>query len=191
MIIIGSCNILFNHYVTSENAYLIFILSTIIYTLASILLDAIVAIVGRLLPQKWVCKDSKIYKMNDKEKAFFNKLKIRKWKDHIPDLGSFTHLKKNKVEKPDDIEYLSKYIMEAKYGVIIHLLSAPLAFLIVLIDYKGYLINLSVGLPVAFVNMVLIIIPFFVLRYNLPKIEYLYKKQSLKINKNIDNNIES
>ena len=91
----------------------------------------------------------------------------------------FTHFRKNKIEDPKNPEYLRRFILEACYGVIIHYVSLPLSFIIMLFDFKMYTgesnLFLTVALPVAIVNAVLIVLPAFILRYNLPKLIRLYE----------------
>lgn len=168
-------NIIFN---PSYDFY-IYILLTIGFTIASIILDAIVAIVIRKMPERLFDYKKKIFKTSKASYKFYKLIGVKKWKDKVPELGMFTGLRKNKIDNPKDPDYLSRYILEATYGIIIHYLSAPLAFLILLLDFKMYggesNIWLTIALPVAVVNMVLILLPAFVLKYNLPKLVRLYE----------------
>ena len=69
-------------------------------------------------------------------------------------------------------------MLEACYGVIIHLFSPFFGFLIVLLDYKMYTgwswMWLTIMIPVAIVNAILIVVPAFILKYNLPKLKMLW-----------------
>ena len=114
-----------------------------------------------------------------------------KWKEHVPELGSFTGFHKNQFTNPFDNEYVSRFILEARYGVAIHLFSVPAAFLIILLDWKMYTgqsnIWLTICLPVAIVNAILIVLPAFILKYNLPTLVRIYnnnlEKEKRKLNK--------
>ena len=104
----------------------------------------------------------------------------------------FTSFRKNKISNPNDPEYLKRYILEACYGVIIHYVSVPFSFLIMLCDYKMYSGNsimfLTIALPVAIVNAVLILLPAFILKHNLPKLIRLYEFKSRQKDKGEQNN---
>ena len=103
---------------------------------------------------------------------------MRKWKDKVPELGGFTSFHKNKLSDPWNNEYVERYMLEVCYGVIIHLFSPIFGFLIILLDYKMYTgwswMWLTIMLPIALVNGVLILLPAFILKYNLPKLKMLW-----------------
>ena len=116
---------------------------------------------------------------------FYKFIGVPKWKDYVPELGNFTGFHKNKVVDPFDNEYIGRFILEARYGVAIHLWSVPFSFLVMLCDYNIYLgrmtnIWLTIGLPVAVVNAILIVLPAFILKYNLPKLVHLYERNKRK-----------
>ena len=71
---------------------------TAIAAVLSIVVDALVATVCRLLPERVANHESKVYTVSAKEKSFYEKLKIRKWKDKVPEIGHFTGFRKNKIE---------------------------------------------------------------------------------------------
>ena len=111
--------------------------------------------------------------------------------EQLTELGSFTGFHKNQFANPFDNEYVSRFILEARYGVAIHLFSVPAAFLIILLDWKMYTgqsnIWLTICLPVAIVNAILIVLPAFILKYNLPTLVRIYnnnlEKEKRKLNK--------
>ena len=156
-----------------------------------ILIDALVALIIRKLPEKWFQKDYWFTRTSEKELKFYTFLGVQKWKDYIPELGSFTGFHKNQFANPFDNEYVSRFILEARYGVAIHLFSVPAAFLIILLDWKMYTgqsnIWLTICLPVAIVNAILIVLPAFILKYNLPTLVRIYnnnlEKEKRKLNK--------
>ena len=156
----------------------IYLIMSVIAVIASILIDAFVAIVGRHLPAKWMNPNKKIFTASEKEINFYEKINIRRWKDKIPELGGFTSFHKNKLSDPWNNEYVERYMLEACYGIIIHLFSPIFGFLIILLDYKMYIgaswMWLTIMIPTALVNGILILLPAFVLKYNLPKLKMLY-----------------
>lgn len=60
-------------------------------------------------------------------------------------------------------------------GAIIHIINAVFGFVILFL-----LIAVSITLPVAIVNAILMFLPTLVLRYNSPTLKYLYKKAKNK-----------
>ncbi|MBO7078405.1 MAG: hypothetical protein J6W64_01185 [Bacilli bacterium] len=181
MSLITTFNIIFN----PIYPFYVYIIACVAFTISVIIVDAIVATIIRHMDEKHFDYHKKIFNASKKKLAFYKAIGVKKWKDKVPELGMFTNFRKNKVENPKDPEYLKRYILEACYGVIIHYVSVPFSFLIMLLDFKMYTgesnLYLTIALPVALVNVVLIVLPAFILRYNLPKLirlyEYSLKKQ--------------
>lgn len=176
VISVASLNIFLNP--LYHDKWWLYIIFTLALTIIVILIDALVALVIRKLPEKWFQKDYWFTRTSEKELKFYTFLGVQKWKDYIPELGSFTGFHKNKVVNPFDNEYIARFILEARYGIAIHLMSVPTSFLIILLDWKMYLgqsnIWLTIALPIAVVNAVLIVLPAFILKYNLPRLLRIY-----------------
>ena len=166
-----------------------YLLAVIIYVLTSVAVDGLVAFIIRRLPSKMI-KDVKFpIRLGKKEEALFKKIKVDKWKKFMPDLGAFTKFPKGQITDPKNNEYISRFILEAGYGVIIHYISvftAPLILLLGFID-RGNLATLTVGIPVMIVNMVLILLPALALKYNLPKLKRIYEINLRRANKKVLN----
>ena len=143
-----------------------------------IAVDAIVSTIARLLPKKCAQHDKKVYTVSAKEKKFYEKLKIRKWKDFVPEIGHFTGFRKNKIADPKSVEYLDRFLLEVCYGEIGHFFSLFLGFLILLMFP---LTNMwwAVSIPVAIINIFLNLPSLFILRYNSYKLVIL-RKSNLK-----------
>lgn len=150
------------------------VLATVINTVAVILLDGLFAFLLRRLPEKWFSHKRKFFTVSRREKNFCEKLGIKKWKDKIPELGGFTGLHKNKIDAPHDNAYLTRYLREACYGFVIHVVTCFTGFLIIFICPLRYWF--CFGLPVALVNAVLNVLPALVLRYNTFKLNILYTR---------------
>lgn len=133
------------------------------------------------MPQKWFNSDKTIFASKEKESLFYEKIKIKKWKDKIAELGFFTNFSKKQIVNPKSKEYVDRYILEANYGTLIHFVCIFTGFLIVF----AYPINYALlfGVPVAAVNAVLNFLPLCVLRYNLKKLQVL-KKFNDRVSKN-------
>lgn len=145
---------------------------------AVILIDGLTATVCRLLPKKCANHEKKIFQVSAKEKKFYEKLKIRKWKDKVPEIGQFTGFRKNKLENPQSVEYVERFLLEACYGEIGHFVSLFSGFLIVLLFFIAEYFWL-IALCVAFINALMNLPSFFILRYNSYKLEIL-RKSNLK-----------
>lgn len=149
----------------------------------SIIIDGAVCGIARGMPKKCAQHDKKIFTVSLKEKKFYEKLKIRKWKDKIPEIGHFTGFRKNKIADPKSVEYVERFLMEACYGEVGHFFSLFFGFLILLFFpiHKAWL---AISIPVAIVNALLNFPTILVLRYNCYKLEILLasnlKKQAKK-----------
>lgn len=143
-------------------------------TAAVIVLDGILAFLIRRLPGRWFSEGHKIFIASRRECRFYIALGVRWWKDKIPELGLFTGFHKNRVYHPQDNAYIARFIMECNYGMVIHLAGAVLGFFMIPPCPPAY--DLWVMAPVAAVNFVLNLLPLFVLRYNVPKLEALYAR---------------
>ena len=176
MVVTSVLNILFNP--LYHDKWWLYIIFTVALTIIVILIDALVAIIIRKMPEKYFQKDKGIFRTTPKEMAFYNFIRVQKWKDYVPELGSFTGFHKNKVANPFDNEYIARFILEARYGIAIHFYSVPASFLIILLDWKMYIgqsnIWLTIALPVAIINAILIVLPAFVLKHNLPRLLRIY-----------------
>ncbi len=171
---------LINYFIYHTYSLYVYLLIGLGLVILLILIDGIVAgIVRYLIPKKYVNKDLKFYQVSKKEMKIYDFFKIKKWKDKIPELGSFTNFHKNKVENPKDNTYLERFMLEVCYGMLGHFIGAPMGFLILLLDINMYTGNsklfLTMFLPYAIVNFILDLIPAFVLRYNLNRLQVLYK----------------
>ncbi len=144
-----------------------------------VLIDALVAAVCRSLPESFADPERKIFAVSKKEKLFYERLKIRKWKDKIPEIGHLTGFRKNRLAKPNDPKYLRRFLLENCYGEIVHIVSVPCGFAI-LAFRRLTKTWLAIALPVAIVNAILNILPIFVLRYNYYKLKILEKRRAVK-----------
>ena len=124
-------------------------------------MDGLVALLVKMLPEKWFKKNGKIFKIFKWEKGFYQKIGIKKWKDKIPEWGKLANFSKRKLINPTNNEYVSKFIVESKYGEVIHFSSI----------FVGFLVIFILPLKVCLLNCPSL----FILRYNRPKLETLYK----------------
>lgn len=149
------------------------VLSVIINVAAVIAVDGLFAFIIRRLPAKWFNHKKKIFIVSPREKRFYEKIKIRKWKDYVPELGQFTNFSKNQIAEPKNNVYLDKYFLEACYGEVIHFASIFLGFIIIFFYPLQYW--LCFGFPIAIANALMNIPSFCILRYNSTKLRVLYE----------------
>lgn len=153
---------------------------TVCATAAVVLLDALTATLCRAFPKKWVPETAKIFKVSAREKRFYEKLKIRKWKDKVPEIGHFTGFRKNKIADPKNPAYLERFLLECRYGEVVHFASCPVGFLILLPLPFLPAYFWAIALPVAIVNTCLNLPSLFILRYNSYKLSILYQSLQKK-----------
>ncbi len=145
---------------------------TVLAVVLVILIDALVATVCRLLPQSCADESKKIYAVGAREKKFYEKLKIRLWKEKIPEIGHFTGFRKNKIADPKSVEYLNRFLLEACYGELGHFFSVFFGFLLLLL-FPLTNAWFAISIPVSIVNALLNLPSLFVLRYNSYKLRVL------------------
>ena len=138
------------------------------------LIDGVTAGLCRLLPKTCANREKKIFQVSAKEKAFYEKLKIRKWKDKVPEIGQFTGFRKNKIADPKSVEYLDRYLLEICYGELGHIASVFTSFLLLGLFFISPL-WLGIAVPVAVISALLNLPSLFILRYNSYKLEILRK----------------
>ena len=143
-------------------------------------IDGLTATVCRLLPAKFADHDKKIFKVAAEEKKFYEKLKIRKWKDRVPEIGQFTGFRKNKLDDPKNPEYIDRFLLETCYGEIGHFTSFFTSFLLLLF-FPISRIWLAIAIPVSCVSALMNLPSFIILRYNSYKLEVLKKSAMRKL----------
>lgn len=166
MLIIAALNILF-----ATAAWYYILIAVIVCTALQFALDGTIAIVINKLPDKYFGVDNRLYHVTEKEKKLYTKLKVRKWKDKIWELGGLGGFSKKALIEPGSAQYIEKFIIECNKGVLTHRLSYPVGFLPML--FMPNVCAFTIALPVAVVNLVLNIMPTMALRYNTPKLKLM------------------
>lgn len=156
------------------------ILATVILTVAVFLVDLVIALAVRWLPEKFYAPDKKIFSVFKWERRFYEKLGIRKWKDKIPEMGKVIGFGKDRVVDIGNNLYVYKFMQETVYAEVMHFYSAILGFLIVFITPLKYALNFA--LPVATVNFILQLLPIFVQRYTRPKLLAVFRRNAAREN---------
>lgn len=150
-----------------------------------VFVNVFVALFVGVLPRKWFKKQ--IFPVTTKEQKFYEKIKIKKWKDKVWELGWLGGFSKSKIKNPSDKDYIGRFIEESNKGMLDHFLRIIFGFCIVLIFPKYVW---SVCVPIALVNTFLNFLPIMILRYNLPKLIAIKQRLNNKSKKNLDNDFD-
>lgn len=153
----------------------------VIHILVVFIIDAFTAFFINKLPKKWFNYQYKIFKIFKWENSFYNCLKIRSWKEYIPELGFLAGFRKNKVKEPHNNNYIDKYLEQCCIGMSVHFTSIILGYLTILIKPKYFL---YFALPVSITNGIIHFLSLSILRYNVPKLIRLYERNQRKRLKN-------
>lgn len=145
----------------------------VVYDLLSIvaiccLPSLIIMISVKLIPGKYFNYNSKLFHVFHFERGFYEKLRIKKWKDKVPELGNIGGFRKNHIEKPKDENYLQRYLHENCQAEVIHGTSAVWGFIALVFIPSKYL--LIAALPISILNALLHILPVLIQRYMRPRL---------------------
>lgn len=122
------------------------------------------------------------FSVSKKEIRFYEKLKIRKWKDRVPEWGKSAGFSKSNLQSLE-VDYLEKFIFETCIGEILHLSAALLGFTCLFIfPVKHYYFVL----PILITNFVLNLMPCLIQRYNRARLLVVYKFKARHNDKEIE-----
>ncbi len=154
--------------------FLEFSITVVLLVILEIVIDIIFATIVRWsLPKKFFSVDKLYFSATKKESKFYESIGIKKWKDKALELGAVTGFRKNKIKSPQNNEYVERFIIEANYGIVVHVFCIVFGFLIMISN--AFAPFFYVTLHISLVNTFLNLLPIFILRYNLPKLHSLYK----------------
>ena len=169
MALIAAANIIF------ETAVWYYVIVAVIWcTALQFIFDGIIAITVNNLPLSWFKGEGRFFRVSDRERSLYKKLRVRKWKEKVWELGGLGGFSKRKIEDSKSPQYIERFIIECNKGVLTHRLSYFIGFLAML-TMSGVCIY-TIAVPVAFVNMVLNIMPTIVLRDNTPRLRSLLER---------------
>ena len=141
-------------------------------------IDGAFAIAVNKMPDRWFGVDNTLYRVSEWEQKLYKKLRVRRWKDKVWELGGLGGFSKRVLADPDDPAYIEKFIIECNKGVLTHRASYPLGFLAMLTLPNAC--AWSIAFPIAIVNLFLNILPTLALRYNTPKLQRMLKRLNRK-----------
>ena len=173
MALISMFNIVLGSY-SFSNYQLWVILAVTLSVILEIAIQGLIAYIVNHLPKKWFAHDKKRFQVSKRERNFYEKLKIRAWKDRVVELGVLGGFRKNKIADPNNPDYLLQFVVESNVGIIAHMVGIVFGFLVIFMLPLKY--ALRIGLPVALVNLVLCALPTMILRYNIPKLMVAHER---------------
>lgn len=122
------------------------------------------------LPFKMFSFEHKFFGVSKKEIKYYEKFKIKKWKDKVPELGKSAGFSKKNLQSTEP-EYLKKFLDETCFGEVLHAIAGVLGFTcLFFFSAKDYYFVL----PILIVNLILNLLPCFIQRYNRYRLEILY-----------------
>lgn len=173
MVLISAFNIIFGMGYFGYSAWFV-IFMVVASTAFQFLIDGLIAWLWSFTPNRWYTPDKKIMQVSDKQVKFYEKMKIRKWKDKVWELGGLGGFSKAKLVDANNPEYITRFIIESGKGIVEHYIGAFAGFLCIFLFPLKY--ALVIGVPVAIVNFVLNILPIWILKYNIPKLKVVLKR---------------
>ncbi len=141
-------------------------------------MDGLIAILINKMPDRWFGVNNPLYRVSQKERELYKRLRVRFWKDRVWELGGLGGFSKKNVREPNNPRYIEKFIIECNKGVLTHRLSYPIGFLAMLTLPNAC--ALTIALPVALVNLYLNILPTLALRYNTPMLKAILDRLNRK-----------
>ena len=177
----------------TDLTFLEIVIATALAVMLMLAIDALVATMLHEFPKlffKNFMTQTKFYNANrfpfkvyKKEKFFYEKIGVKKWKDLLPNKMG---MRKDHLEDKNDTNYLSMFIIESCRAEFMHLVSAIVTILpLILIPFRYF----GIILPVSIVNISLQILPIIVQRYNRPKLMIVQKRalrQAVKTEEEIE-----
>lgn len=125
-----------------------------------------------LLPKKLWNHKRRLFAVNEKEIKFYNNIKIKNWKDKIPEFGCITGLSKKEIASVES-KYLARFLQETCYSETMHAVAGVLPFTVLFVmPVQDYFFTL----PILFVNLFLHVLPCIVQRYNRFRLGKVYDK---------------
>ena len=155
------------------------ILAVVTTTIFQFIIDGLFALIINKLPDKWFGADKKCFDVSKTAQRFYEKLQIRKWKNKVWELGGLAGFRKNKLRDPKDTDYIEQFIIESNKGVVTHRIGYFVGFFGIFLFPRKY--ALTIGFPIACVNLILNVMPTMILRYNIPKLKALHTRLKRKM----------
>ena len=175
MTLITTFNIIFN----PIYPFYVYIIACIAFTISVIIVDAIVATIIRHMDEKHFDYHKKIFNASKEKLAFYKAIGVKKWKDHTLELGFLNGFRKNRVQQPNDIQYINKFIVECNRGYLTHLICVFIVVPLIFIAPSKY--QLNVVLPIIVANAIINYMSVMILRFNVYKLYRINESNKKRI----------
>lgn len=149
-----------------------------------ILLGLITLFLRFCIPWKIWDYKKKIFKVGKSEIKLYNKLKIKSWKEKVPEMGWTGGFPKNEI-KSLETDYLHKFLQENCFAGFMHTAVGILGFTaLFFLSTQDYFF----AFPILIMNLILNLLPCFIQRYNRVRLIRIYesrleKEKACNVNK--------
>lgn len=143
---------------------------------ALLLLGVVSLLMRFVIPENFWLKKRGCFKVWRKEKAFYDRIKIKSWKDKIPEMGKVAGFPKDSIRSVDR-SYLQKFIAETCFAEWMHFIVGIVGFTaLCFCPRQDYVFVV----PVLIVNLILHLLPCMVQRYNRLRLTEVVNRVSCK-----------
>ena len=108
------------------------------------------------------------------EEKIYRFLRVKKWKDKIPELGNISGFGKKKIEDPNNPIYLYKFLTENCLADSLHFFSIFAGVLVFVLVPSRFI--LTIALPIFIVNTIMNTMSWMVQRFLRPKMVKMYER---------------
>lgn len=134
------------------------------------ILGAVSLIMRTLIPERRWNFERGLFKVRERELKLYNKLKVRRWKDRIPEMGKMGGFAKREI-KSTERKYIEKFLRETCYAEAMHFNVGLLGFT-ALFFFRAE--TLFIALPLVLVNFALHALPCIVQRFTRYRLYRVY-----------------
>ena len=173
-------NLIFDFRITVVTEFFICLLVVVLPSILFFFLD-------RFIPKQWYGENNKLFNERKFEKKFLNAIKIKKWKDNVPQFLKIDNISKTK-DKIDK-EYIEFFISETRRGELMHLFDVLFGIIASIFLPKKFLFRYT--LPILFFWTFFNLLSILIQRYNRPRLKKALQRfenqsQSQKIETSLD-----
>ena len=136
-----------------------------------VMLGVVTLLMRIFVPRKVWNANKTFFGVSKNEIQFYNKLKIKSWKEQVPEMGCSSGFPKNHL-KSTEKDYLWKFLQENCFAEVMHYVVAILGFT-VLFFLQSY--DFYFAVPILIINVILNILPSIIQRYNRFRLFKIYK----------------
>lgn len=136
--------------------------------------SVIITIIAFLLPDKFFSPYRTRFKVFSFENSLYKKMKVKNWKDRVPELGSLSGFSKGSLSQPNNSNYIYKFLTETCKAEFLHFYSALAGIINFFIIPSQYV--LSIALPIFLLNFMLHMMPVLIQRFLRPKFLRMYER---------------